>query len=154
MQPELVPPTHVDGVLLRRYAARHDADAVAELVKRYGGLVFSTARRITGNDHDAEDVAQQCFLELARRAGTFSGPVIGWLYQLACNRSLNFRRDSATRRAYEAKIPPRKPELPAEPTWAELEPLIDEAIASVRFELDEEDVAYIEELYVLREVSY
>jgi RNA polymerase sigma factor (sigma-70 family) len=122
---------NADTTLLGRYASSRDAQAFAELVKRYSGLVFSTARRITGNDHDAEDVAQQCFLELARHAGKFSGPVVGWLYRVACTRSLNARRDRATRNTYEAKVDPRRSETPAESEWAELEPLIDQAIASL-----------------------
>src|SRR5579862_3454042 len=39
-----------------------DKDAYAELVRAHGRAVFRVARRITGNDADAEDVAQETFL--------------------------------------------------------------------------------------------
>lgn len=57
-----------DFVLLKRYAHEGDAEALAELVRRHSGLVYATALRVTRNEHDAEDVAQTCFLELARNA--------------------------------------------------------------------------------------
>jgi RNA polymerase sigma factor (sigma-70 family) len=130
MSPQLISIVD-DRTLLNQYATGRDADAFAELARRYSGFVFSIARRITGNVHDAEDVTQQCFLELARRAATVTAPIAGWLHRVACSRSLNARRDKATRWAYEAAIPPRRSEPPDEPTWSELEPLIDEAIAAL-----------------------
>jgi DNA-directed RNA polymerase specialized sigma24 family protein len=60
-----------DSTLLRAYARTRDADSFRELVRRYAGYVFSIALRITGNRHDAEDVAQECFMALARSAGTW-----------------------------------------------------------------------------------
>ena len=66
-----------DGTLLQRYASDHDADAFAELVRRYAGMVYATCMRVTGNAHDAEDVAQECFLTLARKvlpSGTVTTP--------------------------------------------------------------------------------
>src|SRR6266487_2008523 len=59
-----------DSVLLQRYSQTKDAQAFAQLVQRYAAMVFSVARRITGNVHDAEDVAQGCFMELAKAAGS------------------------------------------------------------------------------------
>lgn len=119
-----------DTALLARYARQRDAGAFAELVKRYAGLVFSTARRITGDSHDAEDVTQQCFLEMAQRAARVTAPVGGWLYRVAYSRSLNARRNKATRREYENKASPEKI-ASEEATWAQLEPLIDDAIAAL-----------------------
>src|SRR5690349_5883277 len=90
-----------DAELLRRYARRQDADAFAELLQRHTRLVFSVARRITGNLHDAEDVTQACFLEMARMAGSIDTSLPGWLHSAATFRSLNMVRDTATRRRYE-----------------------------------------------------
>jgi DNA-directed RNA polymerase specialized sigma24 family protein len=47
-----------DIQLLHRYAATRDADAFTQLVRRHAGMVYGVARRITGDHHDAEDVAQ------------------------------------------------------------------------------------------------
>ena len=55
-----------DLILLKQYAGSRDAEAFAELARRYAGLVYGTCLRIVGNAFDAEDVAQECFLELAR----------------------------------------------------------------------------------------
>ncbi len=40
---------------------------IAELVERYGRMVFATAYRILGNAEDADDVLQEVFLRLLRR---------------------------------------------------------------------------------------
>jgi RNA polymerase sigma factor (sigma-70 family) len=131
-----VPSAQADLELLRRYADGGDAEAFSELVRRYARFVFSVARRITGDSNDAEDVSQQCFLELARRAGTISGSVDAWLHRLAWSRSLNLRRDRATRLGYEHQsVATAQSGSASEPTWVELEPLIDDAIAGLHDEL-------------------
>jgi RNA polymerase sigma factor (sigma-70 family) len=132
--PEIAASTDGDAELLRRYSRRRDAAAFAELVHRYGGFVFSVARRVTGDSHDAEDVTQQCFLELARRARMISGSLAGWMHRAAYTRSLNARRDRATRQVHEAAAIPATG-ANEEPAWAELEPLIDDAIAALSDEL-------------------
>jgi RNA polymerase sigma-70 factor (ECF subfamily) len=48
-----------------------DEDAVRELVDRYGGLVFTVANRVLDDRVDAEDVAQQTFVQAWRRADSF-----------------------------------------------------------------------------------
>src|SRR5262245_3125509 len=72
-----------DSELLERYARNHSDSAFAELVARYVNLVYSAALRQVGNDaHLAQDVAQNVFVDLARKAGSLSTrPVLtGWLY--------------------------------------------------------------------------
>jgi len=136
MNQALAPSAQADIELLRRYADGNDAEAFSELVRRYARFVFSVARRITGDANDAEDVSQQCFLELARRAGTISGSLGAWLHRLAWSRSLNLRRDRATRQGYEHQsVATAQSGSASEPTWVELEPLIDDAIAGLPDEL-------------------
>ncbi len=55
-----------DVTLWQRWQSERDPEAFAELVSRYSGLVFGTCRRILGNAADAEDVTQECFLEILR----------------------------------------------------------------------------------------
>ena len=47
------------------------ADAVAECLDRYGGLVWSIARRLSGSESDAEDAVQEVFLQIWRNAGRY-----------------------------------------------------------------------------------
>jgi len=55
--------------LLREYAEKGSEEAFREVVSRYVDLVYSTALRRTGGDtHLAEDVAQNVFGVLARKA--------------------------------------------------------------------------------------
>lgn len=78
-----------DVALLEQYAQTRDAEAFAELVRRYAGAVYGTCLRTTGDPYDTEDVAQECFMELARRAGSVTSSVGGWLHTLATCRSKN-----------------------------------------------------------------
>ena len=64
-----------DVALLEQYAQTRDAEAFAELVRRYAGAVYGTCLRTTGDPYDTEDVAQECFMELARRAGSVTSSV-------------------------------------------------------------------------------
>lgn len=96
--------------LLRRYATSCDADAFRELTLRYSGIVFSTARRATGNAQDAEDIAQACFLQLARHAHEVRDCLGGWLHRTALRRAMNLRRDSQVRQRHESAAVPPLPE--------------------------------------------
>lgn len=42
-----------------------------ECLARYGGLVWSLARRFTSNNADAEDAVQEIFVEVWRKAGRY-----------------------------------------------------------------------------------
>ena len=59
-----------DPPLLPRIAAGESA-AVEECLDRYGGLVWSLARRYCGRTADAEDAVQEVFLALWKSAGRF-----------------------------------------------------------------------------------
>src|SRR5688572_2128568 len=87
-----------DLTLLRSYAQTRDADAFAELVRRHAGLVFTVARRLTGNAADAEDIAQTCFMEMARSASSIAISPAGWLHRAATCRSRDAVRADLSRR--------------------------------------------------------
>lgn len=57
-------------LLLPRIAAG-DHSAVPECLARYGGLVWTLARRRLGNEQDAEDAMQEVFIDLWRFADRF-----------------------------------------------------------------------------------
>lgn len=117
-----------DAALLQRYAHRQDANAFAEMVRRYSGYVFGVSLRVTGNPHDAEDVTQECFMSLARNAGSIRSSLAGWLHSAATSRGANLRRGTGRRQRREAEAAAGQA---PEPTWAELAPHVDEALESI-----------------------
>jgi len=125
-----------DHTLLLIYACSHDADAFAQLVKRYSALVFSIASRVTGNTATAEDVTQDCFFALARKAASIRGSLPAWLHRVALNRSMQVARNEARRQRHEERVP-----LPSdadyESNWNQVAPIIDAAIAKLPDELRE-----------------
>lgn len=79
-----------DRVLV--YAARAgDVEAFAELVRRYQAAVYRVALRMLGSAADAEDAAQEAFVQAWRGLGRFRGDsaVSTWLYRIVTNRCLN-----------------------------------------------------------------
>jgi RNA polymerase sigma-70 factor (ECF subfamily) len=56
--------------VLQRMASG-DPAAVRECMDRYGGLVWSLARRLSRTASDAEDAAQEIFLDIWRSAGRY-----------------------------------------------------------------------------------
>ena len=63
-------PVAVTECVLPRIAAG-DPAAVPDCITRYGGLVWSLARRFLGNAADAEDAVQDVFIELWKNAARF-----------------------------------------------------------------------------------
>jgi RNA polymerase sigma-70 factor (ECF subfamily) len=55
--------------------AAGDQGAVRECIDRYGGLVWSLARRMSPAPAEAEDAVQEIFLDLWRSAGRFDGGI-------------------------------------------------------------------------------
>ena len=122
-----------DAALLERYAATQDADAFAQMVERYSGMVYATCLRLTRNTHDAEDASQQCFLSLARKAGTIRSSLAGWLHATARNASLALVKDRRERKEREAAAMSGRDGDGA--AWSDLEPHIDAALAELPDEL-------------------
>lgn len=71
-----------------------DAAALETLMEHYGSRVYRLAHGITRNEADAEEVAQDVFLNLFRKIETFEGrSAIGtWIYRVAANAALIKRR--------------------------------------------------------------
>lgn len=119
-----------DQVLVERWRKHRDADAFAELVSRYAGMVYATCRRVLNNASEAEDVAQECFLKLATTDAGIRTSVPGWLHRVATNRSLDrlesLRRRAARERRFAADLP-----AVAGDGVEDLQRHVDEAIANL-----------------------
>ena len=75
-----------DGALLAR-AAAGDHDGFAALVRRYETRFFAVARRMLGNDADAEDAVQTALFRIYRSAAAYRDEWQGstWLYRVLTN---------------------------------------------------------------------
>lgn len=124
-----------DAILLQRYARERDAEAFNELVQRYAGLVHSACLRVTNNTHLAEDAAQECFLNLARDAGAIHSHLASWLHATATHRSKDALRSAARRRHHEEQVMAHKSSGADDPTWQEIGPHVDIALAELPEEL-------------------
>jgi RNA polymerase sigma-70 factor (ECF subfamily) len=79
---------------LIRACRQGDRDAFRLLFEAYKDRVYSIALRYTGNDAEAMDVAQDCFIKLFARIGDFRGEAQfeTWLYRLVVNCCLDYKR--------------------------------------------------------------
>jgi RNA polymerase sigma-70 factor (ECF subfamily) len=60
----------VTQAILHRIA-NGDGDAVQECLKKYGGLVWSIARKMLRNSEEAEDAVQEIFVDIWKNAARF-----------------------------------------------------------------------------------
>ena len=93
-----------DGQLLREYARERSEPAFGELVSRHIDLVYSAALRMAVGDRQlAEDVTQNVFIDLARKASSLPNDVLlaGWLYRHTCYAAANAVRTERRRKTRE-----------------------------------------------------
>jgi len=82
-----------DAVAIAR-ARAGDQDAFGVLVQRHSHALFRLAYRMTGNEHDAEDVVQETFLRAYKHLDRFQSRAnfFTWLHRIAANCSLDLLR--------------------------------------------------------------
>jgi RNA polymerase sigma-70 factor (ECF subfamily) len=94
-----------DAALADRLMARDEA-ALREVISMYGGLVHGMARRVIAEPSLAEEVAQDTFLALWRRPGSFDptrGSLKSFLVGVARNKAIDLvRREEALKRAKDS----------------------------------------------------
>jgi len=81
-------------------------NALSLLFDRHYRLVFSVALRILRDHGEAEDLMQEVFLEIYRKAGQFDpskGSAKTWILQYAYHRSLNRQRYLNLRSFYDGR---------------------------------------------------
>jgi RNA polymerase sigma factor (sigma-70 family) len=90
-----------DRHLLDRFLAARDEAAFAELVRRYGPVVWGACRRCLASAQDAEDAFQATFFVLLRRADRLSAdvPLGPWLHKVAVMTARNVVRGNRRRAA-------------------------------------------------------
>jgi RNA polymerase sigma-70 factor (ECF subfamily) len=75
-------------------AKNGDPDSFRLLVERHSRAIFRVAYRMTGNEHDADDVVQEAFLRAYRQIERFEerANFSTWLHRIAINCSLDLLR--------------------------------------------------------------
>ena len=99
----------------------HNVD-FSELVRMHWKQVFRICLRITRNEHDAEDAAQECFLRAFAHLHQFQGKaqISTWLHSIARNCSLMFLRKRRVRQEEPLENSPLSngDMLPLEPAYS------------------------------------
>jgi RNA polymerase sigma-70 factor (ECF subfamily) len=93
--------TRVDRDAALLEGLRRGDEAAAELLlDTYGDRVYRLAIRITGNEQDAEEVAQDALWTAARKIGTFKGESAfgSWVYRITANTAYQKLRGRRGRR--------------------------------------------------------
>jgi RNA polymerase sigma-70 factor (ECF subfamily) len=84
-----------DGLELVARLQRRDPEALAELYKHYGKLVYSVILRIVRDSAIAEDLTQETFLRAWNRIRSFNGErgrLGPWILAIARNRAIDYLR--------------------------------------------------------------
>jgi RNA polymerase sigma-70 factor, ECF subfamily len=78
----------------------HEPMGAERLATRYGERAYRLARRITGNEQDAEEVVQDAFWTVVRKIDTFrrESAFGSWLYRIVTNASYQKLRSKQNRR--------------------------------------------------------
>ncbi len=104
-----------DEDLVRAALAAPDGDtkAFAQLVRRHQSAVLVNCRHLTRSRDDAEDLAQEVFVKLFFKIGTFEGRAkfSTWLQRIKVNHCLNFLQSKRGKTYIELS----EPEIAAAP---------------------------------------
>ena len=83
-----------------------DAFAFSALHDRHSRAIYSLARRLTGDEQDAEDLMQEAFLKVWRSAGSYRverGSVRTWMLSVVRNQGIDRLRSQASHRRTQEK---------------------------------------------------
>jgi RNA polymerase sigma-70 factor, ECF subfamily len=110
--PPGVPPAPSDLSLLAR-VAEGDLEAFHTFYGRYAGRVLAYVRQLSRNRDGAEDVVQEVFVAVWRRAASFRpdrGDPAGWLYTITRNKLVDlWRRQGENATALDEMSEPAEP---------------------------------------------
>jgi RNA polymerase sigma-70 factor, ECF subfamily len=85
----------VSDYALTQLASEGERQALGEIYRRHNRRVYSICLRMTQNQSEAEDLAQEVFIQLFRKIGSFRGDsaFTTWLHRLTVNQVLmHFRK--------------------------------------------------------------
>lgn len=118
-----------DRQLLRRFARLRDNRAFSTIMDRHADMVYTTCRRILGDEARAADAMQETFFELVKKADGITGSLGSWLHKVATRRAVDLIRQDVSRRRREAVYVADAPGSAS--SWSEVEPVVDEALEAL-----------------------
>jgi RNA polymerase sigma factor (sigma-70 family) len=126
-----------DFELLQGFTRHGEQSAFADLVRRHLDLVFATALRKVEDTGAAQEVAQNVFTKLARKAWQFApdDSLPAWLHKAALLESKSWLRGELRLRRRErtaAELGTTMNTPQQQPAFQALLPLLDEALLSLR----------------------
>jgi RNA polymerase sigma factor (sigma-70 family) len=125
-------PSPNDQTLISAYARDKDDQAFRTLVEYYTPLVFGVALRRTGQQQLAEEISQNVFIALARKAGSLSHQqsIGAWLHRAATLESLRALRKDRNRKRHLVMIRDQQEphDAAGDELWSEIRPLLDELL--------------------------
>jgi RNA polymerase sigma-70 factor (ECF subfamily) len=100
--PDVALPDELESKLIERLVAR-DERAFNDLVRAYERRVVALVMRMLGNRAEAEDLAQEVFVQVFKAIGTFRGEskLSTWIYRIAINLCKNRSKYLRVRHADE-----------------------------------------------------
>jgi RNA polymerase sigma-70 factor (ECF subfamily) len=106
MRPNVEATGDSDAIAVERTLAG-DRDAFRVLVERHSPNVFRLAYRMTGNQHDAEEVVQEAFLRAYQKLSQFAARAnFGtWVYRIAANYAIDRMRQRKSEDANREPAP-------------------------------------------------
>ena len=110
MRPSVETSIESDAIAVERTLAG-DRDAFRTLVERHSRNVYRLAYRMTGNQHDAEEVVQEAFLRAYQKLSQFASRAnFGtWVYRIAANYAIDRMRQKKSEDSNRA-LPARETE--------------------------------------------
>jgi RNA polymerase sigma factor (sigma-70 family) len=127
-----------EAQLIAEFRKNRSEDAFASLVRRHVDIVYATALRQVGDSGLAEEITQDVFLVLARKAGSLGRyqTIAGWLYQTTLNRVRQRLRSELRRQRREGIAAELHANAASgQSIWEPLVPLLDEGLGA----MDERD---------------
>lgn len=113
----------LDDVTLAR-ARRGDLAALEAVCRAFEAPVYTLARRLVRDPHDAEEVLQETFLEVVRSIGRYrgDGSFAGWVRQVAASKALGRLRYHRVRAGETSLDTDEDGEAPPEPAIEPVHP--------------------------------
>jgi RNA polymerase sigma factor (sigma-70 family) len=123
-----------DWELLQDYCRNGSEEAFATLVNRHLDSAYSAALRQVRSPEMAQEVTQSVFADLARSAHRLKRDTVlpAWLYEVTRRTAIDLIRKESRRQSREQTLLEMTDMNPASSDWTHIEPLLDEAMESLR----------------------